>query len=241
MKGSMVVVQITRSGRRHLPHHHRNGVDRSFQTLCQRAEDGNRTVPWEKQFDSDEALLRAMEAFWARGYAATSMQDLVTCMGINRGSLYDTFGDKRSLFLAALRRYDARHRADWLRALRRANGPKATILAAFDGAVEAALGRKGRRGCFLVNAALELSPYDKQVAAIVAEGFAETEAFFRETIEAAQTAREIPKRVDAGETARALLGLFIGLRVLARSRPEAPLLRSIAGQAATLLGVQLRG
>jgi len=54
-------------------------------------------------------------------------------------------------------------------------------------------------------------------------------------IEAGQTAREIPKRIDAAETARALLGLFIGLRVLARSRPEAPLLRSIARQAAALL------
>jgi len=118
-------------------------------------------MPWEKQFDSDDALMRAMEAFWGRGYEATSMQDLVSCMGINRGSLYATFGDKRALFLAALRRYDAHYRQDWLSALRQANGPKATILAAFDDAVEAALGRKGRRGCFLVNTALELSPHDK--------------------------------------------------------------------------------
>lgn len=192
-------------------------------------------MPWEKQFDSDDALMRAMEAFWARGYEATSMQDLVSCMRINRGSLYATFGDKRTLFLAALRRYDARHREDWLSALRQTSGPKAAILTAFDDAVAAALGRKGRRGCFLVNTALELSPHDKQVAAIVADGFTETEAFFRKTIEAGQAAREIPKRIDPSETASALLGLFIGLRVLARSRPEAPLLRSIAGQAAALL------
>ncbi len=58
-----------------------------------------------KEFDQDEALQKAMEAFWARGYEATSMQDLVEHMGINRQSLYDTFGDKHSLFLKALDRY----------------------------------------------------------------------------------------------------------------------------------------
>ena len=63
-------------------------------------------MPWEKQFDSDAVLDKAMQAFWARGYEATSMQDLVDCMGINRGSLYATFGDKHSLFIQALRRYD---------------------------------------------------------------------------------------------------------------------------------------
>ena len=64
-------------------------------------------MPWEKQFDVDAALDRAMEGFWSRGYAASSTQDLLGRMGINRGSLYDTFGSKRALFLAALRRYEA--------------------------------------------------------------------------------------------------------------------------------------
>lgn len=56
-------------------------------------------MPWEKQFSPDDVLVKAMNAFWARGYESTSMQDLVACMGINRGSLYATFGDKRSLFI----------------------------------------------------------------------------------------------------------------------------------------------
>ena len=58
-----------------------------------------------KQFDRDEALERAMAVFWRRGYEGTSVRDLVEHMGINRGSLYDTFGDKRTLFLAAVDRY----------------------------------------------------------------------------------------------------------------------------------------
>ena len=56
-------------------------------------------MPWAKSFKTDEALTKAMNAFWARGYEATSMQDLVDCMGIGRGSLYAAFGDKRRLFL----------------------------------------------------------------------------------------------------------------------------------------------
>jgi TetR/AcrR family transcriptional repressor of nem operon len=70
-------------------------------------------MPWEKTFDTDVALTKAMEAFWSRGYEATSISDLVERMGINRGSLYDTFGDKRSLFMSALRAYGAVHLHDW--------------------------------------------------------------------------------------------------------------------------------
>ena len=58
-----------------------------------------------KQFDQDEALLKAMEVFWSRGYEAASIQDLVRHMGINRQSLYDTYGDKHALYLLALERY----------------------------------------------------------------------------------------------------------------------------------------
>ena len=70
-------------------------------------------MPWEKSFDEDAVLGRAMEAFWARGYAGTSMRDLVARMGVGRASIYATYGNKRSLFIKALKRYDSRHRRDW--------------------------------------------------------------------------------------------------------------------------------
>ncbi len=191
-------------------------------------------MPALKQFDVDVALSRAMNAFWARGYEATSVQHLVGAMGINRGSLYATFGDKRRLFLAALRKYDREHREGGLSALAADNGPRAAILAAFEGAIEATAGGN-RDGCLLVNSALELSPHDPEVAAVVAEGLRETEAFFRDRIEAGQAQGEIPAELAAQDTARALLGLFVGLRVLSRGRPEPPLLRALADQAGALL------
>ena len=192
-------------------------------------------MPWEKQFDVDSALTKAMNAFWAHGYEATSMQDLIDCMGINRGSVYDTFGSKRSLFIRALKHYDDLHRGDWVAGLSQSHGPKESILAAFDGAISAALGKGGRDGCLLVNTALELSPHDKEISRIVAGGLKKMEKFFAKQVAQGQLQGEIPDSVDPKGTAAALLSLFIGLRVLARSRPEAPLLRAVARQARAML------
>ncbi len=193
-------------------------------------------MPWEKQFDSDKALTDAMNIFWSRGYESTSMQDLVDSMGINRGSLYATFGSKRSLFLQALRHYDDIHRKAWVAELAATQSPRSAILQAFEAAISAVFDAGSRDGCLLVNTALELSPHDPEISEIVGNGLAEMERFFGAMIRAGQEAGEIADRVDPVGTARALLSLFIGLRVLSRSRPEEPLLRSVADQADALLG-----
>jgi TetR/AcrR family transcriptional repressor of nem operon len=192
-------------------------------------------MPWEKQFDVDAALTRAMEAFWSNGYEATSTQDLLERMGINRGSLYDTFGSKRSLFLEALRHYQATYQGPRIAAAARGRTPRETISLLFDSLVSEALGDTERCGCLLVNTALELAPHDEEIAGIVAEGLRGIETFFRDTIERGRKTGDIPGRVDAVEVSRALLGLMIGMRVLARSRPDRSLLGSIAAQATALL------
>jgi TetR/AcrR family transcriptional repressor of nem operon len=193
-------------------------------------------MPLDKQFDTDAALTKAMHAFWAHGYEATSVQDLVDCMGINRGSLYATFGDKRRLFIQALRQYDAVHRQAWVAALTASTTPRRAIVKAFEDALAAALEGGSRDGCLLVNTALELSPHDAEISEIVGHCLAEMETFFRVTIERGQEAGEIPPHVDAATTAASLLGLFVGLRVLVRGRPEEALLRAVARQADALLG-----
>lgn len=194
-------------------------------------------MPWEKQFNPDDALDKAMQAFWAGGYEATSMQDLVDCMGINRGSMYATFGDKRSLFIQALHRYNTTRGEPWIQSqVEKSESARAAITGAFEAVIDRVIGDGSRDGCFLINTALERSPHDEEVAVIVAKGIGDMEAFFRGMIEAGQEAGEISARIDAVETARALLSLFIGLRVLSRSRPEEALLRSVARQAEVLLG-----
>ena len=192
-------------------------------------------MPWEKTYDEEEVLTRAMEAFWARGYEATSMSDLVKATGINRGSMYAAFTDKRTLFIRALTHYDQRHRADYLRTVRSSNAPRQAIITAFKDAISAADDGEDRRGCLLVNTSLELSPHDSEIDDLVRASFAEVEAFFRRNIEDGQAKGEISQALDAVETGRALFGLFIGLRVLVRSKPKPEVLTAILGQAKAMV------
>ncbi|WP_282610748.1 TetR/AcrR family transcriptional regulator [Pelagibius sp. Alg239-R121] len=192
-------------------------------------------MPWEKQFNEEEVLDRAMGAFWARGYEATSVNDLLTVMEINRGSLYAAFTDKRSLFIRALKSYDEKYRRDFLTSVARNYSPKEAIFAAFEDVVESSDGGRNRKGCLLVNTALELSPHDPEVEKIVRGSLREVENFFCEMIVAAQGEGTIRTEVSSREVAQALLGLFLGLRVLVRSRPEKDVMKTILNQARALI------
>jgi TetR/AcrR family transcriptional repressor of nem operon len=193
-------------------------------------------MPWEKKFDVGQVQQKAMEVFWIRGYDATSIQDLLDSAGINRASFYDTFTSKRQVLLDALRRYDRTNRRALFEEARRDRSPKASIVWIFNGAAERCSRPVGRRGCFLVNSALELAPRDREVAAMVNRSFTEIEEFFRAAIAEGQKKREIPRQVEARATSRALLGMLLGIRVLSRSGAPKSAIRAIARQAIALLG-----
>lgn len=193
-------------------------------------------MPRKKEFDVDEVVDKAMKAFWKHGYEATSLNDLLDCMQIHRASLYNAFGDKRTLFLDALRRYDLVYRQATVVERMKMPSARQAILGLFQNTITAVVKHGARNGCFLINTALELSPHDKEIAKFVREAFTNMERqFFRKLIEKGRAMGEIDKSVVPTSTARALLGLLIGLVVLSRSCPEKPLLQSIAKQAETLL------
>ena len=193
-------------------------------------------MPRKKQFDIDDVMHKAMIAFWDNGYRATSLQNLVECMGINRASLYDTFGDKYSLFIDTLHGYKLNYLQPFFIEKMKAYTPREAILGLFEDVSDAVLKGEERNGCFMINTALEASPHDERVAKIVRQSFAYMEKnFFRKLIEQGQASGEIAKSVVPITTARTLLSLFIGLRVLARSRPEKTLLQSISTQVKILL------
>src|SRR6201986_4496734 len=110
-----------------------------------------------KEFDRDEALQKAMEVFWSRGYEAASIQDLVEHMGINRQSLYDTFGDKHSLFLQALDRYREVEGRKLFGLLEQSGSVKRALRQGFEVVVEGSLGGGERRWCCVGNATSELA------------------------------------------------------------------------------------
>lgn len=187
-------------------------------------------MPWEKSFDVTETLDKAMQAFWTRGYEATSMQDLVDCTGINRGSLYATYGDKRALFLAALRVYDEGMR-ERLADIEAHCAPREAIRQMFLAYTASVSEAGGNRGCFVTNTALELAAHDVEIGQIVAQAQERMEAFFARMIAKGKEREDIPADVRPIETARGLLASLIGLMVLTRSRPDRILLNMIVDDA----------
>ena len=189
-------------------------------------------MPLKKQYDETKVLDRAMHAFWARGYSATSVGDLVQATGINRASLYAAYDGKGGLFAACLRRYDAEHRQKFLDDISAAYPPRAAIMAAFRSAAEPG---KTPGGCLLVNTALEVSPHDPEIRALVNDSLGAVETFFRDNIAAAQSTGQMRADIDPDQTAKSLLGLFLGLRVMMRSGLDKTAVSAVIQQAGAML------
>jgi TetR/AcrR family transcriptional repressor of nem operon len=188
-----------------------------------------------RTFEENSALDAAIDCFWQRGYEATSVRDLSAAMGIGGTSLYNAFADKRTLFVRALERYmDCGARVRIAR-LERTLPPKEAIRRFIGEVVERSAGDRDRRGCFLINSALEVAPHDAELGAEIALRLSEIEAFFRRAIKAGQGDGSIPAERNARDLARLLLGVLLGIRVLARAKPERALLEGVARPALALL------
>ena len=188
-----------------------------------------------REFDEATALEAAIECFWDRGYEATSVRDLATKMGISAPSLYNTYGDKHALFAQALERYLDNSARALIKRLEESLPPKQAIRRFIEEIINRSVTDRERRGCFLVNSALEVAPHDKKMRAFIADRLAEIEAFFYRSIKAAQAEGTIPRDRAAKDLARLLLGVLLGIRVLARSKPERALLEGVARPALALL------
>lgn len=175
-------------------------------------------MPRAKQFDPDEVLARAESLFAERGYAPVSVSDLVDHLGINRSSLYATWGDKHGLYLAALDRYR-----------RKAGGRLLADLATAPSAVEGIRRHLARvvdeacgdapADCFMTHATMEQAPLDAATAER-AEGSRDgmIEAF-SQAVRRAQQEGDVDAAANARQLGRFLATTVYGLRTLARTRP----------------------
>src|ERR1700677_2656749 len=143
--------------------------------------------------------------------------------------------NKRAIYERALQHYLERNLADRIRSFE-ALSPRDAIAAFFEGIVKRSLGDRERKGCMLVNAALEVAPHDPGLRKIVIEVFAEIEAFFLVHVRAGQANGTITRCLPATTLARHLLRVLMGIRVLARVRPEQDLLESVVAASLALLG-----
>ena len=174
-----------------------------------------------KEFDPDVAMQEAMEAFWERGYAATSVNDLLEEMGLNRGSLYGTFGDKKQLFLAALEKYDAQRGQALRELLETPASAKAALRGLVEHVAEDCRGEQGRRGCLAAKAAMELAPHDDDVANWLKRFHRRNVETIAGVIERGQREGEISRRLNAYDAARFLLNSLAGMRVTGTTSPGA--------------------
>ncbi|MBE9170632.1 TetR/AcrR family transcriptional regulator [Pleurocapsales cyanobacterium LEGE 06147] len=188
-----------------------------------------------KEFDRQKALEKAMETFWRYGYEGTSIQDLVESMGLNRGSLYDTFGDKRSLFLAAIAHYDETVVEKIVTRLEAPDTSKQAIINYFEDLIEGAATDKTRRGCLLTNTAIELCPHDADTAKRIATNLERIENAFHHALQRAVAKGELKNIDDLKALARYLTCTLQGLRVICKVNPHREVLKDITQIALSIL------
>jgi TetR/AcrR family transcriptional repressor of nem operon len=194
-------------------------------------------MPRPREFEPEQVLDSAMREFWARGYRATSVDDLVRATGVRPGSLYGAFpGGKRALLMGALDRYSRLVVPDKLGDLADPGASVAAVRAYFDGLVQDLLSPEGRQGCLLVNSAIEKAAEDDEVAAVVRGHHARLEACFTAALRTAQRRGEIPAETDLVTRAKGLVAASQGLMVIGKANPDEEVLRAIVDSAFAGLG-----
>ena len=189
-----------------------------------------------REFDEDRALDAAVDCFWSRGYEATSVRDLAREMGIGGASLYNAFGGKRALFARVLERYANRSSRERIARLEAGHRPREAIRAFLAEVIDRSIKDRERKGCLLVNSALDVAPHDAELGRVVTGYLEEIRAFFRRNVEAASEAGETPPGTDAETLSIHLLGVLMGMRVLARTGARRRTLEAVVQPALDLLG-----
>lgn len=173
--------------------------------------------PRRKQFEPEEALDAAMHLFWWKGYESTTMQELVDEMGINRFSMYDTFGDKHELFLSSLRRYSELMCSARVRALDESESGLAGIRDYFRAMERWYNEEEGQAGCLVTNTLVEKGPHDEEAQAVAVHLLESLEGAFSRALRRARRDGEIQTRENLRDLARYLVGVHQALNVLARA------------------------
>lgn len=166
-----------------------------------------------KQFNVDQVLDAAVQIFWQQGYHATSASDLVTHLGVSRSSLYDTFGDKHSLYIKALHQYRKRIIGKQLYLIETAEDIRETIEALFGMVISQDSNAFGPKGCMIVNAATEMAGTDAEVAAVVKGSQWEVRKALEMALKKAQNQGQFGASKDPVAISYIIYNALTGLRV----------------------------
>ena len=177
-------------------------------------------MPRVKLFDQNEVLKKATELFWKKGYHATSIQDLVSFLGINRGSLYDTYGGKKELFDRAFQLYRSTTSNGVAVFLESQNDVKKGFRKLFEMGINESVSDKDKKGCFVVNTTTELIPGENEMLKILQENKRVFESVFYEFLLKGQQNGQIPKNKNLKTISSLYYTFYNGLKVLAKVQSE---------------------
>lgn len=172
-------------------------------------------MPRPKTFDVDDVLDRAVDLFWVQGYAATSMEDLVNHLGINRGSLYSTFGSKQELYERALERYLTTGQDRFAQMI---SDPAIPLRDAVKALLTSAATKTDHRGCLLVNTTMERNATDERSLHMTSQGFDDLRAILIGTFESRPD--ELANGLTPDRAADLVLVAAQGLRVIGATESE---------------------
>jgi TetR/AcrR family transcriptional regulator, transcriptional repressor for nem operon len=188
-----------------------------------------------KDFDENEVLTKAMHLFWEKGYLATSMEELVTGLGISRSSLYGTYMDKHTLFIKSLEHYQQMAGAKLQDILKSPGSAKQTVKKLIEHATGGLSDGQKQTGCFMVNAEVEVAPHDKKVSKLVCQNDQQMEDIFCQVIKNGQKIGEIKNSRNARVLAKFMSNTIKGLQVTAKSTSDKSVFNEIILTAVSIL------
>ncbi len=177
-------------------------------------------MPRVKLFNENEVLIKAMNLFWKQGYSATSIQDLVNHLGINRASIYDTFGDKEQLFNKSFELYRTSNKEGITQFFQSRPNVKKGFSELFENAVQEAITDRDRKGCFVVNTITERIPNDKTLLEVLDLHKQDFEQLFYNYLKTGKESGQLKTKQDLKSIASLLFTFYNGIRVVSKVRPD---------------------
>jgi TetR/AcrR family transcriptional repressor of nem operon len=189
-----------------------------------------------KDFDENEVLTKAIQIFWHKGYNGTSMQDLVDGLGISRSSLYDTFTDKHTLFVKALESYRNSGAAKIQTLIAQAGSAKEAVQKLLEYTTKDLLDDGQQKGCFMVNANVELATHDTEVNKLLCQNDQQMEDAFLQVIQKGKDSGEIKSLLEARALARFIMNTVKGMQVTVKSTTDQAVFNDIIRLTVSVLG-----